>query len=95
MSIVSVRFTDEELVLLDKKAASCGLSRSDVIRKTALCDDKILILSDGEKIARSLFKIKVNLEKSKEINLISIQEDVKNICLLLRAVMEKISDQDA
>jgi len=59
---VKVRLYLEEKGLLKKSSEEVGLSMSDYIRSIIFSDKKLVLLTEGSEIAKSLFLIRTDLE---------------------------------
>lgn len=59
---VKVRLCSAEKDLLKKSAEEVGLSMSDYIRSIIFSDKKLILLTEGSEIAKSLFLIHSDLE---------------------------------
>ena len=59
---IKVRCSDEEKELLKKRAEEVSLSMSDYVRSLVFINKKMILLSEGAEIAKSLFLIQKEFE---------------------------------
>lgn len=86
---VKVRLYLEEKGLLKKSADEVGLSMSDYVRNIIFRDKKLILLTEGAEIAKSLFLIRTDLEHFRKCESFP-QEAVKPLMEALNDVSQKL-----
>ena len=93
-----IRCSNVEKELLKKNADEAGLSMSDFIRSLIFSKEKVVFLTEGVEIAKSLFLIHTDLEYFRNNG--SIQKEsidaitgaLNDVSIKLNAVSEKLTD---
>mgnify|MGYP003313020484 CR=1 FL=1 len=97
-SEIKVRCTSEEKELLKKSADEVGLSMSDYVRSLIFTKKKLVLLSEGSEIAKSLFNIYTELDYFRNNGYIpensarAVTEALYDVSTQLNAVSEKLTD---
>ena len=95
---IKVRLYLEEKGLLKKSADEVGLSMSDYIRSIIFSDKKLILLTEGAEIAKSLFLIRTDLEHFRKCEsfpqeaIKPLMEALNDVSQKLYALTEKVSD---
>jgi len=95
---MKIRCYLEEKGLLKKQADEVGMSMSDYVRSLIFGNEKVVLLSEGTEIAKSLFLIHTDLEYFRnnggipEESLRAITEALNEVSAQLNAVSEKLTD---
>ena len=95
---VKIRLCPDEKDLLKKSAEEVGLSMSDYIRSIIFSDKKLVLLTEGSEIAKSLFLIRSDLEYFRssggipEQSVEAITEALNDVSVKLYELTEKLSD---
>lgn len=95
---MKIRCFIEEKELLKKNADEVGLSMSDFIRSLIFTKEKLVLLSEGADIAKSLFLIHTDLEYFRNNGGIpkesarAILEALNDVSAQLNAVSAKLTD---
>lgn len=95
---IKFRCCNDEKELLKKSAEDVSLSMSDFIRSLIFSKEKLVLLSEGAEIAKSLFLIHTDLEyfcnnggiPSESVR--AITEALNDVSTQLNAVSEKLTD---
>lgn len=97
-SEVKIRLCPDEKDLLKKSSEEIGLSMSDYIRSIVFSDKKLVLLTEGSEIAKSLFLIHSDLEYFRSSGGIpdqsaeAITGALNNVSTQLYELTEKLSD---
>lgn len=86
---VKVRLCSGEKETLKKSAEDVGLSMSDYIRSILFSNKKLILLTEGSEIAKSLFLIRTDLEHFRKCESFP-QEAVKPLMEALNDVSQKL-----
>ena len=95
---MKIRCYLEEKGLLKKQADEVGMSMSDYVRSLIFGNEKVVLLSEGTEIAKSLFLIHTDLEYFRnnggipEESLRAITAALNEVSAQLNAVSEKLTD---
>ena len=95
---MKIRCYLEEKGLLKKQADEVGMSMSDYVRSLIFGNEKVVLLSEGSEIVKTLFLIHTDLEYFRssggipEESLRAITEALNEVSAQLNAVSEKLTD---
>ena len=95
---VKIRCSKEEKEFLKKKSEEIAISMSDFIRSLIFGKDKLVLLSEGSEIAKTLFLIHNDLEYFRSSGGIpsesvrAITEALGDVSTQLNTVSEKLTD---
>ena len=95
---IKVRCSNEEKELLKKRAGEVSLSMSDFTRSLIFGKEKLVLLSEGAEIAKTLFLIHTDLEYFRnnggipEESVRALIEALNDVSTQLNAVSEKLTD---
>ncbi len=95
---LKIRCFLEEKELLKKSADEVGLSMSDFVRSLIFGKDKLILLSEGSEIAKTLFLIHTDLEYFRsnggipEESARAITESLNDVSTKLNEVSAKLTD---
>lgn len=86
---VKVRLCSDEKETLKKSADEVGLSMSDYVRSILFSNKKLILLTEGSEIAKSLFLIRTDLEHFRKCESFP-QEAVQPLMEALNDVSQKL-----
>lgn len=95
---VKIRLCPDEKNLLKKSAEDIGLSMSDYVRSIIFSDKKLILLTEGSEIAKSLFLIRSDFEYFRsnggipEQSVEAITGALNDVSAKLYELTEKLSD---
>lgn len=95
---VKVRLCSDEKETLKKSAEEVGLSMSDYIRSILFSNKKLVLLTEGSEIAKSLFLIRTDLEHFRKCEsfpqeaIQPLMEALNDISQKLYELTEKVTD---